>query len=269
MTRIVSNMSYKKIVKIGDVEVGGGAPVIIAGPCAVESEEQIIKIALFVKSKGASILRGGAFKPRTSPYSFQGLKDRGLEYLRKAGDAANIPVISELLDVRDIDILCKYVDIIQIGSRSMQNFALLREVGKVKKPVVLKRGMASTIEEWLDAAEYIASEGNENIILCERGIRTFETHTRNTLDISAVPVIKNSSMLPILVDPSHGTGKRELIEPMSLASICAGADGIMVEVHEYPEIALSDGSQSINLSDFELLAKKIYRLHDFVCMMDN
>lgn len=268
LTRIVSDKAHKKTVKIGDLEIGGNKPVIIAGPCAVESEEQIINTALFVKGKGASILRGGAYKPRTSPYSFQGLREIGLQYLKKAAEAADMPVASELLDVRDIDIFSKYVDIIQIGSRSMQNFTLLKEVGGLKMPVILKRSMAATVEEWLNAAEYIAAEGNENIILCERGIRTFETNTRNTLDLSAVPIIKNTSILPIIVDPSHGTGRRDLILPMSLAAIASGADGIMVEVHEYPEIALSDGSQSINLNDFEVLAGKVLKLGAFIKSSD-
>lgn len=269
MLRIVSNNKHKKKIMTGDVVIGGGKSIIIAGPCAVESEEQITSIALSVKKNGATILRGGAYKPRTSPYSFQGLKETGLLYLKEAGLKAGMPVVSELLDVRDIDILLKYVDLIQVGSRNMQNFALLKEVGKSRKPVILKRGMSATIEEWLNAAEYIAAEGNEDIILCERGIRTFETHTRNTLDISAVPIIKGISMLPIIVDPSHGTGKRELITPMSLASIAGGADGIMVEVHQYPEIALSDGSQSINLDEFSTLSKKVKTLDDLMDAVDN
>lgn len=264
MTRIVSDFSRKKIIDIKGIRIGSGKPVIIAGPCAVESQEQIYQIAMFVKQKGAGILRGGAYKPRTSPYSFQGLEEKGLEYLKNAGVVYDIPVVSELLDVRDIDTLYKYVDVIQIGSRNMQNFSLLKQVGKTDKPVILKRGMAATYEEWLNAAEYIAAEGNENIILCERGIRTFETHTRNTLDLSAVPVIKNSSILPIIVDPSHGTGRRDLVMPMSLASIAAGADGIMVEVHQYPEIALSDGSQSITLEDFEVLAENVNAISELL-----
>lgn len=264
MLRIISDKSKKKIIRIKGVEVGGQTPVLIAGPCAVESYEQIVEIAGFVKKNGASILRGGAFKPRTSPYTFQGLQEKGLEFLRQAGDMYDIPVISELMDVRDIDIFLRMVDIIQIGSRNMQNYSLLKELGKVKKPVLLKRGISSTIEEWLNAAEYIASGGNEEIILCERGIRTFETSTRNTLDLSAVPVVKNASMLPVVVDPSHGTGRRELVLPMSQAAIAAGADGIMVEVHQHPEIALSDGSQSITLDDFSVLSHKIKTLSKFV-----
>jgi len=255
--RIVCDTSRKKFIKVKDVEFGRGDPVIIAGPCAIESKEQIEEIALFAKECGASVLRGGAYKPRTSPYSFQGLKEEGLRYLKNAGDTVNLPVISELLDVRDVDIICKYVDIIQIGSRNMQNFSLLKEVGRLNIPVMLKRGMSSTIEEWLNAAEYIAAEGNRNIILCERGIRTFERYTRNTLDISAVPIIKNTSNLPIVVDPSHGTGRRELILPMSLASIASGADGIMVEIHRFPEVALSDGSQSLNVEECKILCEKI------------
>lgn len=262
--RIVSDTTRKKIVKVGDLLIGSPMPVIIGGPCAVENEEQICKIALHIKENGGSILRGGAFKPRTSPYSFQGLGIEGLKYLNKAGKMAHIPVISELLDTRDMDMVCRYVDIIQIGSRNMQNFSLLKEVGKLKMPVMLKRGISATIEEWLNAAEYIASSGNENIVLCERGIRTYETYTRNTLDLSAVPIIKNLSMLPIIVDPSHGTGRRELISSMSLASIAAGADGIMVEVHEYPEIAMSDGSQCINFMEFSVLSKKVLALSKYM-----
>lgn len=269
MPRIVSDTTRKKIVKVKGVEIGGNIPIIIGGPCAVENEEHICKIAMFIKKYGASMLRGGAYKPRTSPYSFQGLKDKGLEYLYNAGKISGLPVISELLDIRDIDIVCRYVDIIQIGSRNMQNFSLLREVGKLGKPVMLKRGMAATIEEWLNAAEYIASEGNENIVLCERGIRTYETYTRNTLDLAAVPVIKSMCMLPIIVDPSHGTGRRELITSMSLASIAAGADGVMMEVHEYPEIAMSDGGQSINLEEFSILSKKIIALSGFIKTITN
>jgi 3-deoxy-7-phosphoheptulonate synthase len=265
--RIVSDGTEKKIVKVGNVEIGGEQPVIIGGPCAVESEEQIREIAFFIKEHGASILRGGAYKPRTSPYSFQGLGVDGLRYLKSAGREADIPVISEMLDLRDIDVIYEYVDIIQIGSRNMQNFSLLKEVGKLDKPVMLKRGMAATIDEWLNAAEYIASEGNDSIILCERGIRTYERYTRNTLDIAAVPIIKNISRLPIIVDPSHGTGRRELISPMALSSVAAGADGIMVEVHHYPEIALSDGSQSINLDEFSSLSQKVSTLYK--CMKDN
>lgn len=264
MLRIVSDKTQKKVIRVKDVEVGGGKPVIIAGPCAIESREMVMQIASFVKQNGAAILRGGAYKPRTSPYSFQGLREEGLMYLKEAGNAADIPVVSELLDVRDMETLIRYVDIIQIGSRNMQNFSLLKEVGKLKMPVILKRGMSATIDEWLNAAEYIASEGNENIIMCERGIRTFERYTRNTLDISAVPIIKNISMLPIIVDPSHGTGRRELVESMSLSSIAAGADGIMVEVHQHPEIAMSDGSQSLTFDEFSKLSKKVADLSRFI-----
>lgn len=264
--RIVCDKKRKKPVMVRDVEVGGGRPVIIAGPCAVESPDQIFEIAGAIKKSGASILRGGAYKPRTSPYAFQGLGEEGLKYLRQAGDEYNLPVVSELLDSRDVDTICRYVDLIQIGSRNMHNYPLLKEVGRAKKPVMLKRGMASTIEEWLNAAEYIASEGNEDIILCERGIRTFEPYTRNTLDISAVPIIKGISMLPVIVDPSHGTGRRELVIPMSQAAVAAGADGIMVEVHPYPEIALSDGSQSIDMDAFSDLSMRITKLGQF---MDN
>lgn len=264
MLRIVSNKNKKKIVKIKDLEIGNGYPVIIGGPCAIENRDMIMETAFFIKKSGASILRGGAYKPRTSPYSFQGLREEGLMFLKEAGDEAGLPVVSELLDIRDMDIVCKHVDIIQIGSRNMHNFSLLKEIGRIKKPIILKRGMAATVEEWLNAAEYIASEGNDSIILCERGIRTFERYTRNTLDLSAVPVIKSISMLPIIVDPSHGTGKRELIEPMSLASIAAGADGIMIEVHRYPEIAMSDGSQSLTFQEFSTLTERVEKLSNFL-----
>ncbi|KAB3533155.1 3-deoxy-7-phosphoheptulonate synthase [Alkaliphilus serpentinus] len=253
-----------KEVKIKDVIIGGQATTIIAGPCAIEGEEQILRIAETVKAMGGNILRGGAFKPRTSPYSFQGLGEEGLRLLKIAGDEVNLPVVSEVMDTREIEMTDKYVDIFQIGSRNMQNYSLLREVGKTNKPVILKRGMAASIEDWLLAAEYIASEGNLEIILCERGIRTFEGYTRNTLDLSVVPIIKEETFLPIIVDPSHGTGIRELILPMSMASIAAGADGLMIEIHPNPDKALSDGMQSLNFKDYEVLMKRIRSLSEYL-----
>lgn len=253
----------KAKIKIKDLEIGGKELIIIAGPCAVENEQQILDTAIAVKKAGAKILRGGAFKPRTSPYSFQGLGEEGLKYLFNAGQIAGIPIISEVMDPRDVETACKYVDVIQIGSRNMQNFSLLREVGQSSKPVMLKRGMAATIKEWLLAAEYIASEGNMNIILCERGIRTFEDLTRNTLDIMAVPILKEWTSLPIFVDPSHATGKRELIASASKAAVAIGADGLMVEVHPCPSKALSDGMQSIDFESFEKLARDLFSIKNF------
>lgn len=254
---------YRRI-KIKDVIVGGGNTTIISGPCAIENEEQILEIAKVVKGMGGNILRGGAFKPRTSPYSFQGLGEEGLKLLRLAGEKYQLPVVSEVMDTREVEMTSRYVDIFQIGSRNMQNYSLLREVGKTNIPVILKRGMAASIEDWLLAAEYIAAEGNFDIILCERGIRTFEGYTRNTLDLSVVPIIKEETFLPIIVDPSHGTGIRELILPMSMASLAAGADGLMIEIHPKPSEALSDGKQSLDFSDFEALMKKTRGLSEYL-----
>lgn len=264
--RLISkkNEQDKKIISCKNLVIGDGSLVVIAGPCSVESREQIFKTAEFVKGQGANVLRGGAYKPRTSPYSFQGLGEEGLKLLREAGDTFQLPVISEIMDTREVELINGYVDILQIGSRNMQNYSLLKEVGRLKKPVLLKRGMAASLEDWLMAAEYIASEGNDNIILCERGIKTFESYTRNTLDLSAVPLIKSMSALPIIVDPSHGTGLRSLILPMSKASIAAGADGVMVEVHPIPEEALSDGFQSLNFREFKDLMEKIKPLHQYL-----
>jgi len=238
------------VIKIGDVTIGGNKIIMMAGPCAVENEEQIHLIAEKVSKSGASILRGGAFKPRTSPYSFQGLGEEGLKYMRDAGKANKLLTVSEVMDITKIDVVCEYCDIIQIGARNMQNFILLKEVGKVDKPVLLKRGPSATYEEWLMAAEYIMSEGNEKVMLCERGIRTFETYTRNTLDIAAIPIIKKLSHLPIIVDPSHGTGRRDKVAPMARASVAAGADGLIIEVHHDPDKALSDGAQSLYPEQF-------------------
>jgi 3-deoxy-7-phosphoheptulonate synthase len=243
----------KDIVCVGDVKFGGDELVVIAGPCAVESEEQLIATASLVKKCGARMLRGGAFKPRTSPYSFQGLEEDGLRILDRARAETGLKIVTEVVNPRDIELVGEYADMLQIGARNMQNFTLLREAGKLKKPVLLKRGLAATIEEWLMAAEYIMSEGNYNVVLCERGIRTYETQTRNTLDISAVPVVRSLSHLPIIVDPSHGTGKWRLVGPMSRAAIAAGADGLMIEVHPRPDEALSDGPQSLTPTHFEEL----------------
>ena len=240
--------------------IGGERIIVIAGPCSVESEEQLIEVAHIVKAAGAHILRGGAFKPRTLPYSFQGLGEEGLKILAKARDETGMPIITEVMAPEDVELVESYTDILQIGARNMQNFPLLRRVGTAEKPVMLKRGMSATIEEWLGCAEYILNEGNLDVILCERGIRTYETITRNTLDISAVPIIKQISHLPIVVDPSHGTGVRSLVNPMAKASIAAGADGIMVEVHPHPEKALSDGDQSLHPIEFQHLMRELNQL---------
>jgi len=248
------------IIKIGDSLIGGDYFVVIAGPCSVESEEQVLATAEAVKDAGATMLRGGAFKPRSSPYSFQGLGEEGLKILAKARDVTGLPIATEVMDTRDVALVAKYADVLQVGARNMQNFQLLTEVGKQRKPVLLKRGFSSTIEELLMAAEYVAKAGNKNIILCERGIRTFETYTRNTLDISAIPLIKSLSHLPVIVDPSHATGRIDLVEPLSLAAIAAGANGLMIEVHRNPEEALCDGSQSLTPASFAEIMKKISSL---------
>ena len=245
------------VFDIGGVKIGGPEVVIIAGPCSVETEEQIFKIAKYVKDSGAKILRGGAFKPRTSPYSFQGLGEDGLKLLRSAADENKLIVITEVMDKSQIDLVEKYADILQIGARNMQNYMFLKDLGKTSKPVMLKRGPAATIEEWLMSAEYILSGGNGKVILCERGIRTFETATRNTMDISAIPVVKKKSHLPIIADPSHGVGFRDKVIPMARASVAAGADGIMVEVHQDPDHALSDGAQSLYPDQFAQMMKEV------------
>ncbi len=263
--KLTGKKKAKTIVKVGEVEIGKDF-VIMAGPCSVESEEQTLTIAHAVKKAGANILRGGAFKPRTSPYSFQGLGLKGLKILAKAREETGLPIITEVIDPRDVQWVSEFVDILQIGARNMQNFSLLKEVGRVNKPVMLKRGMHSTIVEWLSCAEYILKEGNPNVILCERGIRSFETYTRNTLDLSAVAAVKTLSHLPVIVDPSHGTGKPELIPPMSLSAIASGADGIMVEVHHKPEEALSDGAQALLPDQFEKLVSQTRKLVN--CMKD-
>ncbi|PKM76778.1 MAG: 3-deoxy-7-phosphoheptulonate synthase [Firmicutes bacterium HGW-Firmicutes-15] len=240
--------------------IGQGYCTIIAGPCAVEGRDSYLETALFLKNIGAHILRGGIFKPRTSPYSFKGLGREGLAIMVEARDLTGLPLVSEIMDVRDLDYLYEEVDILQVGSRNMQNFTLLEELGKLKKPVLLKRGLSATIEEWLLAAEYILNGGNPNVILCERGIRTFETYTRNTVDIGAVPLIKHLSHLPILVDPSHATGKWKMVVPVAKAAIAAGADGVMVEVHPDPDRALSDGKQSLTPDNFRKLYEEIEKL---------
>ena len=245
------------IIEVAGVTIGGGELAVMAGPCAVESENQVMDTARAVKAAGARILRGGAFKPSTSPYSFRGLGEEGLKLLARAREETGLPLITEILTVRDVDLVVKYADILQVGARNMQNFVLLDEVGKAGKPVMLKRGLSATIEEWLLAAEYILAQGNRQVLLCERGIRTFETYTRNTMDISAIPSIHNLSHLPIIADPSHGTGKRYLVTPIALAAVAAGADGLMVEVHPKPDTALKDGAQSLTFEDFEILMDRL------------
>ncbi|HCF70545.1 MAG TPA: 3-deoxy-7-phosphoheptulonate synthase [Syntrophomonas sp.] len=248
------------VITIKNASIGSGTPVIIAGPCAVESQEQILAAASWVKKSGAHMLRGGAFKPRTSPYSFQGMGEEGLKLLQEASLQTGLPVVTEVIDEWSLETALKYVDVLQIGARNMQNFQLLKKAGQTRVPILLKRGMSATVEEWLMAAEYIRSEGNENIILCERGIRTFETATRNTLDLSAVPLIKRLSHLPVLVDPSHATGDRGLVIPMALAAIAGGADGLIIEMHPEPAKALSDGPQSLDPQQFEQLMQRVNRL---------
>lgn len=243
----------KSVISVGGVDIGGDKIIVMAGPCSVESEEQIIQCARAVKEAGASFLRGGAFKPSTSPYSFHGLGEDALKMLQAAKDETGLPIITEVMDAREIELVASYADILQIGTRNMTNFALLREMGMVKKPVMLKRGMASTIEEWLQAAEYIAGRGNYNILLCERGIRTFETFTRNTFDISAIPAVSSLSHLPIVADPSHGTGKWQLVAAVSRAAVAAGVDALLIEVHPNPEKALKDGPQSLKPETFAQL----------------
>jgi len=244
-------------IKVGNVVIGGGSLVIMSGPCAVESKEQLLATAHAIKKAGAQILRGGAYKPRTSPYAFQGLEEEGLRYMKAAREETGLPVICEVTSLNAIEAAVKYVDMLQIGARNMQNFYLLKEAGKTGLPVLLKRGLSATIDEWLNASEYIIAEGNPNVVLCERGIRTFETATRNTLDISAVPVVKEKSHLPIIVDPSHATGVRAYVKPLSLSAVAAGADGLMIETHPDPARALSDGAQSLTFEQFEELTSEL------------
>ena len=245
------------IVKINGVAIGGNEIVVMAGPCAIESEEQLLTTAHAVKAAGATVLRGGAFKPRTSPYQFRGLGESGLKILAQAGKETQMPIITEVMSPDHVDLVAKYVDILQIGARNMQNFVLLDEVGKTRKPVLLKRGLSSSIQEWLLAAEYVLAQGNEQIILCERGIRTFETYTRNTMGLSAIPIIKKVSHLPIIADPSHATGKWYLVSPLALAAVAAGADGLLIEVHPNPDMALADGPQSPTFDNFRLLMAQL------------
>jgi 3-deoxy-7-phosphoheptulonate synthase len=244
-------------VKVKGVTIGGNEIVVMAGPCAIESEEQLLATAHAVKAAGATVLRGGAFKPRTSPYDFRGLGETGLKILAAAGSENKMPVITEVMSPDQVDLVAKYADILQIGARNMQNFILLDEVGKTKKPVLLKRGLSCTIQEWLLAAEYILAQENEQVILCERGIRTFETHTRNTMDVSSIPIIEKVSHLPIIADPSHATGKWYLVPPLSLSAVAAGADGLLIEVHPNPDLALADGPQSLNFDTFRLLMSQL------------
>lgn len=245
------------VIPVGNTHIGPGTLTVMAGPCAIESREQLMETAFAVKKAGATFLRGGAYKPRTSPYSFQGLEEEGLKYMKEAREATGLNVICEVTSAHAIEAASKYVDMLQIGARNMQNFELLKEAGKSGMPVLLKRGLCATIDEWLNAAEYIISEGNPNIVLCERGIRTYETSTRNTLDISAVPVIRQKSHLPIIVDPSHATGVRDYVAPLSKAAIAAGADGLMIEVHPCPACALSDGPQSLTFEQFDSLTGEL------------
>lgn len=248
------------VVDVDGVKIGGEHLTVMAGPCAVESEDQLKEAARCVREGGAQFLRGGAFKPRTSPYDFQGLAEKGLKMLREAADENGLKVVTEIVDKDDMELIGTYADVYQVGARNMQNFQLLKALGKAKKPVMLKRGLSSTISEWLNAAEYIAAGGNENIILCERGIRTYETFTRNTLDLSAVAAVKELSHLPIIVDPSHGTGRWQMVRPMARAAIAAGADGLIIEVHPHPEVALSDGNQSLTPKNFNRLMEEVKQI---------
>jgi len=256
------------VVKVRDTQIGGGTLTIMAGPCSVESEEQVVAIAKAVKASGATMLRGGAFKPRTSPYSFQGLGAQGLEFLKVAREETGLPIVSELMDISQIPLFGD-VDVIQIGARNMQNFNLLREVGKLNKPVMIKRGMSATYEEWLMSAEYVMASGNQDIILCERGIRTFETYTRNTLDLACIPVLRKLSHLPIIIDPSHATGKSWLVDPLAVGAVATGADGLLIEVHNDPAHALCDGAQSLKPEAFDVLSRKLHKMHDFLSTLED
>lgn len=245
------------VISVGNVSIGGDELILMSGPCAVESQEQVLETAMAIKKSGAQILRGGAYKPRTSPYAFQGLEEEGLRFMKEAREATGLSVICEVTSLSAIESAVKYVDMLQIGARNMQNFYLLKEAGKTGLPILLKRGLSATIDEWLNASEYIMAEGNPNVVLCERGIRTFETATRNTLDISAIPVIKERSHLPIIVDPSHATGVRNYVKPLAKGAVAAGADGLMIETHPNPSCALSDGPQSLTFSQFDELCKEL------------
>ena len=273
-TTVAISKSYKRasrefhpaatVVDIRGIKIGDGTPVVMAGPCAVESREQLLETAQLVKEGGAQFIRGGAYKPRTSPYAFQGLEEERLKYLAEAREKTGLAVVTEVTVVEAVDTVAAYADLLQVGARNMQNFGLLKAVGRAGKPVMLKRGLAATIDEWLNAAEYIMNEGNPNVILCERGIRTYETYTRNTFDISAIPAIKHLSHLPIIADPSHGTGKWRMIKPVSLASIAAGADGLIIEVHPNPARALSDGPQSLTPENYRDLMASVQKLSRFM-----
>lgn len=252
------------VVDVGGIKIGGDSLVVMGGPCAVESREQLMESAEIVKAGGAQFLRGGAYKPRTSPYAFQGLEEEGLIYLAEAREATGLKIVTEVTDVTAVDLVASYADMLQIGARNMQNFHLLKAVGRSGKPVLLKRGLSATIEEWLHAAEYIVNEGNYDVVLCERGIRTYEEYTRNTLDLSAVGALKHLSHLPVIVDPSHGTGKWHLVRPMSMAAVAAGADGLMIEVHPNPAEALSDGPQSLNPNNYMAVMHDVMRLSEFL-----
>lgn len=260
--------SEDTIVHVGNVAIGDGSFVVMAGPCSVESQEQLMEAAKIVAEGGAQFLRGGAFKPRTSPYDFQGLAEKGLQYLREAGDKYNLKIVTEVMEAETIPLVSQYADMLQIGSRNMQNFHLLREVGKTDKPVLLKRGLASTIDEWLSAAEYILDQGNDRVVLCERGIRTYETYTRNTLDLSAIPAVKHLSHLPIIIDPSHGTGKWRMVEAMSYATMASGGDGLIIEVHPDPDKALSDGPQSLSPENYFKVMQGLKKLAPIVAELN-
>ena len=273
-TTVAISKSYKlasrefhpqsSVIDVAGVKIGDGNPVVMSGPCAVESREQLFEAADIVKAAGAQFLRGGAYKPRTSPYSFQGLEEQGLKYLAEARERTGLRVVTEVTTVEAVDRVAAYADMLQVGARNMQNFVLLKAVGKAGKPVLLKRGLAATLNEWLNAAEYIMNEGNPNVVFCERGIRTYETYTRNTLDLSAVAAIKHLSHLPIIVDPSHGTGKWRMVQPMAFAAIAAGADGLMIEMHPNPEKALSDGPQSLTPEHFRRVMAGVTKLSQFM-----
>ncbi|EFW29123.1 3-deoxy-7-phosphoheptulonate synthase [Selenomonas artemidis] len=273
-TTVAISKSYKlvsrefhpapSVIDVAGVQIGAGTPVVMAGPCSVESRSQLLETADIIKAGGAQFIRGGAYKPRTSPYAFQGLEEEGLKYLAEARERTGLRVVTEVTVVEAVDTVAAYADLLQIGARNMQNFGLLKAVGRVGKPVMLKRGLAATIDEWLNAAEYIMNEGNPNVILCERGIRTYETYTRNTFDISAIAAVKHLSHLPIIADPSHGTGKWRMIKPMSLASIAAGADGLIIEVHPNPAKALSDGPQSLTPEHYSDLMRDVRKLSVFM-----
>jgi 3-deoxy-7-phosphoheptulonate synthase len=254
----------KTVVQVGDARIGGEELAIIAGPCAVENREQVFAVAESVRRSGARFLRGGAFKPRTSPYAFQGLGEDGLKILAEAREAFGLKIVTEALDEHGVDLVERYADVIQIGARNMQNFSLLRRAGRSRLPVLLKRGLSAMLDEWLLAAEYIMSEGNYNVILCERGVRTFAQHTRNTLDLAAIPAVRRISHLPVLIDPSHGTGHNYMVMPLARAGVAAGADGLILEVHNHPERALSDGAQALTLEQYEHLASEVRAIHEVI-----